>query len=156
MKHILWKQRKTIQLNWLSIFCTWNVDDISSWQAEAVWLINSSPTSFIYNTNTHTVHEHQRTMNAFIHKRTWQNPITAKISDSKIFPLNLEENITFEWIFWYSFDWNTLFHLLTFSLYVPLDLKWIYTRQDICESYFFNSFSYSFFCLWSLVYLHSK
>lgn len=28
----------------------------------------------------------------------------SEIPDSKIFPLNLGENITFEWIFWYSFD----------------------------------------------------
>lgn len=34
VKHV-WRQRKTIQFNWLNIFCTWNVDDMSSWQAEA-------------------------------------------------------------------------------------------------------------------------
>lgn len=68
VKHV-WRQRRTIQLNWLNILCTWNVDNISSWQAEAAQLTNSSPTPFVYKTHIYlqtTAHRHTtRQMNAF-------------------------------------------------------------------------------------------
>lgn len=84
VKHV-WRQRKTIQFNWLNIFCTWNVDDISSWQAEAAWPINSSPTSFIYKTHTRIAHRHHHT-NDFRMKKMWQSPIIARYLILRYFP----------------------------------------------------------------------
>ena len=36
--------------------------------------------------------------------------------------------------FWYLFAWNIFFHLLTFSLYMSLGLKWVSCRQHIYRS----------------------
>ena len=33
--------------------------------------------------------------------------------------------------FRFQFEWNIFFYLLTFSLYVSLDLKWVFCRQYI-------------------------
>ena len=38
--------------------------------------------------------------------------------------------------FWFLFAWNNFFHPLMFSLYVPLDLKWVFCRQHIWWSCF--------------------
>ena len=38
--------------------------------------------------------------------------------------------------FWFPFAWNTFFHPLTFTLYVSLDLKWVFCRHLIYGSWF--------------------
>lgn len=38
---------------------------------------------------------------------------------------------------WFLLAWNLFFHLLTFKLYVSIDLKWASCRQHIHRSYFF-------------------
>ena len=38
--------------------------------------------------------------------------------------------------FWFPFAWNTFFHPLTFTVYVSLDLKWVFCRNLIYGSWF--------------------
>ena len=58
--------------------------------------------------------------------------------------------------FLFPFAWNTFFHPLTFSLYVPICLKWVSCRPHIYGSCFVTIQQVYFFWWEHLIHLHLR
>ena len=71
---------------------------------------------------------------------SFDNYVMTSLSPVTVFILKTifsDMSIVTPAFFWYPFAWNIFFHLLTFSLYVSLELKCVSCRQHIYGSWFY-------------------